>query len=104
MFGDKEIGGFNELFRGWGGEDDEFSLRARKLAGTGKIVHGDQYDFNLYHLFHNRTTDCTEKQSGYQHNLRELRKVESMGVPELKHYIHVHLAGQGNVDKYRREK
>jgi GT2 family glycosyltransferase len=98
-----EIGGFNEKFRGWGGEDDEFGSRARKLLRVGKVVQGDLYDFNLYHLYHSRTIDCTQDQSGYQANVAELRRVEAMAVEELRDYVRNNLAGQGDLEKYRSE-
>jgi GT2 family glycosyltransferase len=98
-----EIGGYNEKFRGWGGEDDEFSIRARALANTGKVANGELYDFNLYHLFHNRTQDCTENQPGYQANVAELRKVEAMTPDQIRRYANDNLMNQGNLDKYRNE-
>ena len=47
----KSIGGFNPNFKGWGYEDDEILIRARKFGKTIKIVKSSEYNF--WHLFHN---------------------------------------------------
>jgi glycosyltransferase involved in cell wall biosynthesis len=96
-----QIGGFNENFRGWGGEDDEFIARARALVPTGRISgHGN----NLYHLYHFVPRDATPDQPRYQANLDELNKVGSMNNAQLVDYVKTQLIpGMGNPEKYANE-
>ena len=45
-----QIGGFDERFVGWGGEDDAFAAAARALGGTIDRLPGD-----AWHLFHEQS-------------------------------------------------
>lgn len=44
------VGGFNELMKGWGGEDTELDLRLQNKHGAAAIINQD-----LVHLYHART-------------------------------------------------
>ena len=60
------IGGMDERFRGWGGEDDEISIRIR--ANTTKIR--STLNQIAYHLWHPRMTDSVSRDpSPYFRNL-----------------------------------
>lgn len=72
----------NENFIGWGCEDNERIIRAKKL---GLEVH--RMPGILYHLDHERTHDVTFGQEHYKENLAELEKVEKMNKENLEAYI-----------------
>ena len=46
----EEVGGFDERFVGWGGEDRAFYSACKVLGGMVDLIDGD-----VYHLFHART-------------------------------------------------
>lgn len=45
----ERVGGFDERFRGWGGEDEAFALAMRAIVGRPKVVRGQ-----AIHLWHSR--------------------------------------------------
>lgn len=55
-----EIGGFDEEFTGWGGEDDAFTLLARHHFGDEAVVEGT--DFHLWHPSSERVTSTANYQ------------------------------------------
>jgi GT2 family glycosyltransferase len=96
-----EIGGFNEKFRGWGGEDDEFIARAMALVPAGKISGVNN---NLYHLYHFVPKDSTPSHPMYDENLAELRRIGSLNNAQLVEYVKNELTpGMGNPAKYANE-
>lgn len=55
-----EMGGYDERMKGWGAEDKDFNIRARKFLQNG---HGlSQDDVVLYHMFHDPSPNWIEKQ------------------------------------------
>lgn len=56
----KKIRGWDESFTGWGGEDDAFKCAIRALVGPFKIL-----DDTVYHLWHERTENETNKYDGW---------------------------------------
>lgn len=95
-----EIGGFNEKFRGWGAEDDEFISRSRIMTNCGRTEDHD----NLYHMYHMQTQDASPMHPLYQSNFNELHKVKSMDKLTLTNYINNELIpGMGNINKYENE-
>lgn len=47
-----EVGGYDERFRGWGGEDRSFQFACDTLAGPGETIAGPSF-----HLFHPRAPE-----------------------------------------------
>jgi glycosyltransferase involved in cell wall biosynthesis len=91
------IGGFNEIFRGWGGEDDEFVYRIKKVEA---IKFYKLYNYKLLHLFHNKTLDCTSQQPFYQNNVDTLTKISRMDSKEILSLCEELKKDFGNLDKY----
>lgn len=97
------IGGFSEFFRGWGGEDDEFIFRALKLCPSiGRCPEKPEY--NLYHLYHERTADCTPNHNNYNAHVKMFLAVKDMPAIEMRKYADACLMNDmGDVDKYKNE-
>ncbi|MFK4998906.1 galactosyltransferase-related protein [Bacillus sp. N9] len=53
------VGGFDERFVGWGGEDDAFAASLNTLCGYVKRL-----DATIYHLWHKRNHLGITKQIG----------------------------------------
>jgi predicted glycosyltransferase involved in capsule biosynthesis len=72
----------NENFIGWGCEDNERIIRAKKLGMSLHRVPG-----NLYHLDHTRHERENFDNDNYKNNVKELNKVNKMSQEELATYI-----------------
>ena len=53
-----KVGGFDEAFVGWGGEDDAFHIQAERTLGPVLVVPGTNY-----HLWHPTTSRRTSKEN-----------------------------------------
>ena len=88
----EKINGFNPNFIGWGYEDNEIISRIMQLEQSSLAWVNGSFSFNwwLLHLPHEETgvaiTDKNKHQH-YQHNEREVQKVEAMSKEELTEYI-----------------
>lgn len=74
------IGGFDESFVGWGGEDDALTHKIYSLC-TNKTLN-----YVSYHLWHDRNVNGTPHHEHYQKNLESLISIRSMGVDALVKY------------------
>jgi predicted glycosyltransferase involved in capsule biosynthesis len=86
-----KIGGWNELFVGWGAEDDFVSL---KVQG---FLNWKQMDFKCYHLFHNREQPNMDE---YQKNLNLLNQYAKMSKEELSKVVLKDMPKNGLKNKY----
>lgn len=61
------VGGYDERFEGWGGEDDEMTLHLWKYIQNQTLSY---YSFggNLLHLYHNRNIYDSNSQPNYKSN------------------------------------
>jgi predicted glycosyltransferase involved in capsule biosynthesis len=90
LIGKKEVftrvNGFNPNFIGWGYEDNEIISRARILKVP--VYYVNTFKPLLFHLPHevNQLRDKSAH-SFYDHNHREVSKVEAMCMEELEQYI-----------------
>jgi hypothetical protein len=81
------IGGYNEDFVGWGGEDNEFFYRAKKLIKLWKLQGKIEKEFNLYHLYHTRNDVDGAKQPNYQKNRQILDNLYKMPNDKFMRYV-----------------
>lgn len=73
----EKIGGFDERFKGWGGEDDGFASSMDTLCGPHFRMNE-----NLYHLWHER--ESTRNNPHYSENLKLARRYhQAYGNPKL---------------------
>jgi hypothetical protein len=91
------IGGYDESFEGWGGEDDEFYVRAVRLL---KVSKSDRVDDNIYHLWHDRSQITAHEK--YSENVAKLRVTETIELSELKNKIAGSWNFIGDLTKYSR--
>jgi glycosyltransferase involved in cell wall biosynthesis len=94
----KEIGMWEEIFRGWGGEDNAMSIKFQKLRKPTEILKG-----KCFHLFHNRTTYDTNKHELYRLNKSRLHEMANMNIGQLGIHIQNNLKDFGYEEKYKNE-
>lgn len=63
------VGGYDERFEGWGGEDDEMTLNLWKYINFKKLTY-NEFGTNLLHLYHDRTIFDTFTQPNYDNNYK----------------------------------
>lgn len=85
------IGGYNEDFVGWGGEDDFMAVKVKNFLSWHEIPG------KCYHLFHEREAPETK---WYQRNLQLLQKLGALSKDELQRHIVGTLPKIGMKNKY----
>jgi predicted glycosyltransferase involved in capsule biosynthesis len=85
-----KIGGFDESFIGWGGEDDAFTVKMDKLCRYLTLK-----DNVSYHLYHDRLFTGTANHIHYGNNVNLVAKIKDMGYDELVSYC-VSIRGKFN--------
>lgn len=73
-----KIGGFDQNFIGWGGEDDYQSFKIKQLLSWG------ENDYRCYHLYHDKVRP---EAAYYQRNLQLLQKLTSFTKEQTIKYI-----------------
>jgi GT2 family glycosyltransferase len=91
------LGGFDERFRGWGGEDDAMTRKLER-AGVALSEIGDE---PALHLWHPRSQVSTYAQPHYEANRRLLADYASYADAEFTRLCEVQRQVMGNVRKYR---
>jgi len=91
------VGGFDERFVGWGGEDNAMSLR---LAAAGVSMAGLDLGPAL-HLWHPRTTETTVAQPHYRANCHLLDDYSQYSRASMERLWEVQRQLMGDADKYR---
>ncbi len=81
-----KIGGWNEEFIGWGGEDDFQSIKVKNFLTHTEIPN------KCYHLFHNREQP---DMPSYQRNLQLLQTLSNLSKEDLIKSINKNLAKNG---------
>lgn len=76
-------GMFNENFKGWGGEEEEFYYRTNKLNFKIGRINGP-----LFHLNHFRKNIYKNKEL-IENNKNELEKIKRMNVTSIKKYFSI---------------
>ena len=90
------MGGFDERFLGWGGEDDANSFRMRRV--TNEIAELEQRA--AIHLWHGRSELSTFCNPHYPNNLQLLSRVQQLPDMELRFLCEVQRQIMGNPGKY----
>jgi len=92
-----QMGGWDERFVGWGGEDDAMSFMLERAR-----VPGTQLDVRpAVHLNHPRTREATAGQPHYRANLALLHQYRTMSDDQLRRSAEVRRQLNGHRDKYR---
>ncbi len=86
------VGGWNEDFIGWGGEDDFMTLKVETLGLTTK-----EMPYRIYHLYHKRESPDI---NFYQRNLMILNRSIGLKKESLEEYIELVLPTIGSKNKY----
>lgn len=94
------IGGWDENFRGWGGEDDAQTFKIKKIL---KCFEFQNPAFHLNHSRNQATGNGTPHHQLYKNNVDILNRVSSYNEAELNMYISNLLVVNGNENKYRNE-
>ena len=91
------LGGWDERFRGWGGEDDALSYRIERsrLACTELDIAP------ALHLWHPRQRETTFDQPHYAANARLVADYPRYADAQLERLAEVQMQLNGNIDKYR---
>ncbi|MGA8260694.1 MAG: glycosyltransferase family 2 protein [Arenicellales bacterium] len=93
-----ELGGQDERFAGWGGEDDAMSIKLKLLRNIA--VNRNAV---AYHLFHAPAQRTPETQRLYQRNLALLEEYRRMTPKDLRLLCDRHRQVMGDPDKYARK-
>lgn len=87
-----KIGGWNEDFIGWGGEDDFQTIKVKKLGLTYK-----EMPYRCYHFWHNRDqADMTN----YQRTMQLLQQMSTLDASKLQMHVNATVGKIGTLNKY----
>jgi hypothetical protein len=92
----EQVGGFDERFLGWGGEDDAMTLRLM-ASGFPLVEVGNT---PALHLWHPRSAETTVAQPHYAANLALLADYRRSTVRQLRHLGQAQREGMGRPEKY----
>jgi len=87
-----KVGGWNEDFIGWGGEDDFMTLKVEALGMKTK-----EMPYKIYHLYHTRDN---LDWAFYQRNLMMLNQAKGVDKPMVESYVSQILPLIGDKNKY----
>ena len=90
------VGGWDERFVGWGGEDDALSDLLRRAQVPAKEINTRP----ALHIHHQRTAASTANQPAYRNNLALLEHQRQLNDAELTRSAAVRRALMGNPEKY----
>jgi hypothetical protein len=96
-YGYEKIFGWDEDFRGWGGEDDIQTLKIKKM------LNFKEYDFMAYHMWHERNQSLGEMafHSNYNNNVQIINKLWNYTPEQLIEYYKPRFETYGNPLKYK---
>ena len=91
------VGGWDERFQGWGGEDDAMALKLQRAGIQPGVVN----DIPAFHLHHRRHPTSPAQNPHYRNNLALLSQLRAMPDEALRRMCEVTLQLIGNPDMYR---
>jgi len=86
-----KIGGFDELFIGWGAEDDYVSFKVKQL------LTWTEAPYKCFHLYHERVQPDMKL---YQRNLQLLKKLSSLSKEDTMKHVNSTIQRTGMKNKY----
>jgi predicted glycosyltransferase involved in capsule biosynthesis len=89
----EKMGGWDEDFRGWGGEDDAMAFKMRMFTKNIKTIKGV-----AYHLWHERGEGDNRKQAHYNQNINKLHWYSKTDKAKIKESLDINKIG--NPEKY----
>lgn len=90
------LGGFDERFLGWGGEDDAMTLKLLKVIQNIETKH----DETAYHLWHERSRSAMYGHAHYQNNLRLIAEYRFCLKDDLIERCKIQSQSMGDIQKY----
>jgi N-terminal domain of galactosyltransferase len=91
------LGGWDERFLGWGGEDDAMDIKVRRAG----VPFGVRDTADGFHMFHERSNTTPDQMLHHQDNLDMLRQLQILPDAALKRLSEVSWFLAGNVDRHR---
>ncbi len=90
------LGGFDERFLGWGGEDDAMSEKIERLVASSRVVTG----VTACHLYHERPRSLRYEHEHYPRNVTLLRKYRNASTWNLLDLCGRHRFTMGDKDTH----
>ena len=91
------LGGWDERFLGWGGEDDAMDIKVERSGARGAMVKGSPG----FHLAHRRAGGTIAASPHYRNNLALLQQLRAMPDDALRRMCEVTAQLAGNPDMHR---
>ena len=91
------LGGWDERFLGWGGEDDAMDIKVQRSGARGAMVKGSPG----FHLAHRRAGGTIAASPHYRNNLALLQQLRAMPDDALRRMCEVTAQLAGNPDMHR---
>jgi hypothetical protein len=91
------LGGWDERFLGWGGEDDAMDIKVQRSGARGVILKGSP----AFHLAHRRASGTIAADSHYRNNLALLQQLRAMPDEALRRMCEVTAQLAGNPNMHR---
>ena len=91
-----QLGGFDESFVGWGGEDDAMTLKLARSGLSTQILEGE----TAFHLWHERSHHSRYGHPHYAQNVERLKHYTACSDEELQLMCRQGRLSMGDVSKY----
>lgn len=75
----ERLGGFDERFLGWGGEDDAMTIKVQRLVAAAQTLSGQ----TAFHLWHPRSQQSRTGHPHYQQNVARVQYYARCEIAEL---------------------
>jgi N-terminal domain of galactosyltransferase len=92
------LGGWDERFLGWGGEDEAMDIKVERSGARGAMVKGSPG----FHLAHRRASGAIAANAHCRNNLALLQQLRAMPDDALRRMCEVTAQLAGNLDMHRR--